>query len=631
MHALGLALATLSALRAPAPLSPRLANYQIDAKLDDARHTVTGHLKLSWRNGSASDVKDLVFHLYMNAFKNENSTFMKESKGQHRSSKFEKGGWGMITVKKLLVRGVDVTRAFKVDDTLGTVALAEPVGAGATVEIEVDFETLMPKVFARTGYHEDFYAIAQWFPKIGVWDCDGGCRWRAHQHHLNSEFFADFGVYDVSFDLASRYLAAATGVPAGETVSGDRKIVKFHAEDVHDFVLFAYPKFRQLEEMHVAPWGQVQIVLMSMPGHEANVPRHFAAVHAGLDELARRFGPYPYSRVTVVDVPRGADGAGGMEYPTLFTTFDAPAPLGAHLPELVTIHELSHQYFCQMVATDEVEEAWLDEGLTDTMTDFGLSRMFGRASSAWDINGHRLSVVEAGRLSFRRAVDLDPPQTISFQFLDNFTYGSITYKKTNAILRTLEAHLGEATFEKALRRYYDDWKFKHPRIEDFMRSFDAGAGPDLTWYWNATLRGTQVLDYEVSQVDVRERRAPAGLFDSDGGVREVPPDQSKKVPFITDVVVHRKGEQVFPVVLRVVFADKSEKRESWNGADRWKRFTYEGSRPVAWAQVDPDDKVPLDVKRWNNGLRAEPDTAARMRITSGFSAFVSALIAAVGF
>jgi hypothetical protein len=634
MHALGLALATMTALRAPAPLSPRIANYQIDAKLDESKHTVTGHARLDWRNTGSGDVKDLVFHLYMNAFKNESSAFMRESKGRHRSSEMAKGGWGMITVKKLTVRGKDLTASFKVDDTLGTVTLLEPVAAGAGVQVDIDFETLMPKVFARTGYHEDFYAIAQWFPKIGVWDCGGGaCRWRAHQHHLNSEFFADFGVYDVSFDVPARYHTAATGVPVGQadSIGPDRKIVRWHAEDVHDFVLFAYPKFRQVEETHRAPWGEVQIVLMTFPGHEANVPRHLAATHAGLDELARRFGPYPYSRITVVDVPRGADGAGGMEYPTLFTTFDAPVPLGLRFPEMVTMHEFAHQYFCQMVATDEVEEAWLDEGLTETMTDFGLSRMFGRAGSAWSVAGHRMSLVEMERLRFRRSIDVDPPETISFQFLDNFTYGGITYSKTNALLRTLEAYLGEATFEKALRRYYEDWQFKHPRVDDFTKSFDAGAGQDLSWFWNATLRGTQVLDYEVLQVDVRDLRAPAGLFDTDGGVREVPKDKSKKVPFISEVVVHKRGEMTFPVSLRVVFADGSEKRESWDGKDRWKRFIYEGEQKVAYAQLDPDDKIPLDVRRWNNGLRAEPDSAARSRITSGFGAFVSALIAAVGF
>src|SRR4051812_42061190 len=115
MHALGLALLTLSALRAPGPLSPRNANYQIDARLDEATHTVSGKAKLSWRNPTSGDAKELVFHLYMNAFKNEQSTFLRESKGQHRGWKMEKHGWGMITVKKLLVRGRDLTAALKVD------------------------------------------------------------------------------------------------------------------------------------------------------------------------------------------------------------------------------------------------------------------------------------------------------------------------------------------------------------------------------------------------------------------------------------------------------------------------------------------------------------------------------------
>jgi len=638
MHALGLFLAATSALRVPGPLSPRVANYVISAKLVPATHTVEGHETITWRNLQNGPARTLVFHLYMNAFKNEGSTFYKESHGRLRSTEAEKHGWGAIDVSRIKVAGSDVTSAWKVDDTLATVELPQPIAAGAQVEIEIEWKTLLPKVFARTGYHDDFYAVGQWFPKIGVWDCSPpqGCRWRAHQHHANSEFFADYGSYDVDFTAPKNYWVGSTGVFTDEEPVGGDKRMHFHAEDVHDFALVASPKFKVVDESFKDGLGEVKLALLGIPGHEANWPRHLAAARAGLEEFERRFGAYPYAQLTIVDIPDGAEGASGMEYPTLITTADAPVPHGVHVPELVTIHELGHQYFYGMVGSDEVEEAWLDEGFTETLTDWGLSHQFGAARADWDFLGHRMSHVELSRLGYRRAATLDPSETRAFDFVTNGAYGAITYAKTNVMLRTLEGLIGPDKLEAAMRAYFQRWRFHHPRIDDFIASFDGAYGQDLTWFWQPALRSTEVLDYEVLSIDNREQRALAGLWDTDGGVRkEVEPDpKAKDVPWRSEVVVHRRDGFVFPVTLKVVFADGSEKRESWDGGRdgvTWKRFVYEGAHKVAWAQVDPDEKVPLDVNRWNDGLRAEADGAPAAAVTDSFSSLVSALLAWVAY
>ena len=123
--------------------------------LNPVAHTVAGHETLTWRNPTRADAHSLVFHLYMNAFKNQASTFYRESKGVHRISKAEKHGWGAIEVTKLVVGGKNLTALLRVDDTLGTVALPTPVAAGATVEVVVDYKTRLPEVYARTGFHED--------------------------------------------------------------------------------------------------------------------------------------------------------------------------------------------------------------------------------------------------------------------------------------------------------------------------------------------------------------------------------------------------------------------------------------------------------------------------------------------
>jgi hypothetical protein len=644
MHLLLLPLVTMTALRVPGPLSPRNANYTIHAKLDEKQKVVTGSEQLHWKNTASGPADTMVFHLYMNAFKNNQSTFFKESHGEHRGNDAHDKGWGAIDVTKLVVGGVDLTKQLVVDDTLGTVKLPTPVAPGATVDVEVEFTTKMPKVFARTGYKDDFFAVGQWFPKIGVFDCEPGphghaasCRWRAHQHHLNSEFFADYGVYDVDVEVPKGWVVGASGVLTSEKTNGERKTVSYHAEDVHDFVWTTSPKFKVTEDKFTDAIGDVRIVMLSQPGREGNIARHVRATREGLAELTHRFGPYPYSQITVVDVPPGAEGAGGMEYPTLFFTEDVAVPDGVHLPEYVTIHELSHQYFYGLVGSDEVEEAWLDEGFTESMSDWGITRMYGREGGMWDYHGLKFSATALEQISYRSVAAVDPLETRAFDYKSNGTYGSTTYAKTTLVMRTMEAFLGQPKFEAAMRHYYEKARFTHPRGEDFVRLFDEGAGQDLSWFWKPAFWGTETLDYQVSDVEKRRKQPPVGLFEENGKrvEKDEPKQEDKNAPWISEVVVHRKGDFVFPVELKVVFEDGSEKRERWDGGKpgepRWKRFTYETAKPVAYAVIDPENKVALDANRWNNGRRADAESGPRRQIVGWLQNAMSILLSSVGF
>ena len=284
--ALLLFLAPTAALRVPGPLSPRNANYTIEASLDPATKTVKGHLHLSWRNPAAEPVRELVFHLYMNGFRNESSVFFRESHGRHRRNSFSGAhGWGAIDITRLTVDGVDRTKSIAIDDTLGTVPLPHPLGPGVVSEVDLDFTTRLPRVFARTGWSEDFFAVAQWFPKIAVFDG----RWRAHQLHLNSEFFADFGVYDVRVDVPAGWVVGATGRTVQEYAKEKRTFVLFHAEDVHDFAWFASPRFL-VERDH---YQDVELRLLSWPGHQWSARRHFAAVRSGAGRAGAALRPLP--------------------------------------------------------------------------------------------------------------------------------------------------------------------------------------------------------------------------------------------------------------------------------------------------------------------------------------------------
>jgi hypothetical protein len=636
--------AASEALRLPGPLSPRNASYAITATLDAAAHTVDGEERITFRNVTTAGARELVFHLYLNAFKNETTTFFRESRGQHRTARAERnGGWGATTITRLTVDGVDLTSSVRVDETLATVTLPRPLGPGETATIDVRFRARLPRVFARTGWFGEFFAVAQWFPKLAVFSCDGAtCRWRAHQHHLNSEFFADFGVYDVTFRAPTRFVVAATGVPVGaEDAPDGMRTYRFHAEDVHDFALALSPDFTVVTDRVTDAAGEIEVALYSPSAHAPNRARHLAAARATLVELGRRLMPYPYRRLSIVDVPTGAEGAGGMEYPTLFFTFDAPAPTRVWAPEIVTAHELAHQWFYGIVASDEVEEAWLDEGFTEAATEWALRALQGRPRSlVYDLLGHRIGYAEGHRLSYRRVATLDPLAIHSYAYATNSAYGAITYGKTLLALTTLEGILGPARVEAGMRRYVEKWRFGHPRKDDFIAAFGEGAGADLGWYWGPVLDGVAIVDDAVRSIEVREKRPPVGLFDApDGGLTEVEPQPhvpGATTTWISEVLVERRGAIRLPTELRVIFTDGSEKRERWPGSDTdpsgpaWRRFTYEGPAAVAGAELDPDDKITLDINRWNDGLLARRDPTPRQRLARRLESLLVALLGAVG-
>ncbi len=661
-----------AALRVPGPLSPRNASYQMTARLDEKAHQIIGHLVLSWHNLENRPADKLVFHLYQNAFKNRASTFIRETGPRLRRDIMPEHGYGAIDVSALKVGRDDLLSRAVIDDTLMTVPLPVPVGPSAAVQVEISFTTTLPKVFARSGYVGEFNAVSQWFPKIGVFDCQSGCRWRAHQYHGNTEFFADYGVYDVEVDVPVGYGVGATGVQVKRTVKGDRQRLLFHAEDVHDFVWMADPRFVEINDRIQDEWGGVNVRLLSRRGLESMNPRHLHATRQGLLELERRFGVYPYGNVTVVLPPADGNGAGGMEYPTLFTSVGLSLPPGLHVLEGVTAHELGHQYFYGIVGSDEVEEAFLDEGFNETFTTWAMERIIPGPCNAIDFLGLCFSQIDQDWLGYRGSLRRAPIATFSYLFPPE-TYSPVTYAQTAMTLCTLEHYLGPARMEAGMRRYVDRYRFHHPHRGDFTASFDQGAGEDLGWFWDQALTSTRVADYKVLSAVTRPHLPAAGLWDCPPPPRTVAPnpadpearareddvreaeeaacigqppgrhefdpqkdDPDTRHPKLHDSDVHiqRMGDFVFPVVVRMTFQDGSVVRETWGfdeqraaGENRVRRFRY-SRRPSALSRVeiDPDQTLLLDEHRLNNGLLLKPDGAPALRLASTWHGLVQTLI-----
>lgn len=483
-------------------------------RLDETTHRLTGEATLTWRNLEKQPAGELVFHVYQNAFKNYASTYIFEAGAQLRGDNMPEHGFGAIDVSEIKISGKNLRDKASIDDTLLTVPLEAPVGPSATVEVELKWSVQLPRVFARSGWADSFHAGTQWFPKIGVFDCEATCRWRAAQYHGVTEFFADYGTYDVVLDVPAATVVGATGVLVSEKEQPDthRKLLTYHAEDVHDFAFFADPRFVEVKDRIDDQWGSVEVRLLTRHGQEPYTPRHLAAVRTALLMAEERLGLYPYSAITIVVPPGEGRGASGMEYPTLFASIALPFPSGIHALEDTTVHEFMHQYFYGIVGSDEVEEAWLDEGLTQTFTGMVMERMFGERCSELDLPWLCFSTRDFDWLAYRSSTRQLPISTRSYDLPVNL-YGNVTYSHTAIMMRTLERYLGPDRMQSALRRYAERFRFRHPHRSDLVAAFSEGAGEDLSWFFNQAIDTTRVADYLVLDIENKPHELAAGLWD----------------------------------------------------------------------------------------------------------------------
>lgn len=660
----------------PLEISPRNANYEIRVRLDPEARTLDGWQRLTWTNRQQVPTAELTFHLYWNAWRNSESTWLRERRWSNRFTPRRRDrddwGWQQPESVRLMshsgaegpgVVGSDlIDRAYfdapddgnGEDRTVLVVPLPAPVAPGETVGVELEWRSKIPRTFARTGFRGDYFFIAHWFPKLGVFE--GPVGWANPQFHANTEFYSDYGSYDVEITVPSDFVVGATGRRADEgdgAADGDGfKTLRFVQEDVHGFAWTASPDFqlerRRFQENGLPP---VEVTLLYQPEHAHQVDRHFDATFAALKHYGTWYGPYPYEQLTVVD-PVWGSGSGGMEYPTLFTCgtrlFN---PFGGGSPEGVTIHEAGHQFWYALVGNDEFEHAWIDEGLNTFSTARTYQEAYGERGlvvryleppgARWDGFLARLvpsvtfdRAVFGNRLNrYRPDARSDVPATPTWRYFPG-TASNITYAKTSLWLHTLERHLGWDVLQEILSTFFHSYRFRHPEPEDFFTVANAVAekrtGQRLEWFFDQVYRDNAVFDYAVTEVRsklvrlegwVEEGGSPeiggelvyrSGDEEEDGDGGDGDEDgedveDAESEPVIrSEVLVQRLQDGVFPVDVLLVFEDGTEIRRHWNGQGTWKLFTHEGPSKLRHAVVDPERVLLLDIDVTNNSRRLEP-------------------------
>lgn len=688
---LGLLLGWASAPPAHAEALPasarRVADYDITVRLDTEAKTLSGSERIVWRNPAAEPVAELWFHLYLNAFKNSRSTFFKESGGQLRGDRMPEDGWGWIDLTSLREEGgpeLLPSATFEHPDdgnaddrTVLRVPLSQPVPAGGELRLEVKFTARLPRVYARTGYCRDYFLVGQWFPKLGVYEPAGrrGRRsggWNCHQFHANSEFYADFGHYRVEITLPKRFVVGASGRRTARRENADGTSTHVYEQaDVIDFAWTASPRFRELKttfsaarEVTPREYGQVaellgrtadelklsdvEITLLMQPEHLSQAGRHLEAARAAIKWFGLWYGRYPYPGLTIVDPPVGAGGSGGMEYPTFITagtsTLLSHWPLDRVLaPEHVVVHEFGHQYWQSMVATNEFEEPWLDEGFTTWSTTQVMERRFG----PWlvELPGLRLGSLAVSRAPNSANRMFDAIRSSAWRFSPG-NYAFNAYARTELTLATLEALVGRPALARALRTYHERWRFGHPSSDDFYAVVNEVAGRDLGPFFRQVVERPGILDDEVASVRSERLSEPRGFFgegarqkrveEKEAAERERRLDRSGGRRWRSIVVVRRRGAVALPSVLRLEYEGGQTETMPLTDADGgpwlgvWKRIELVRDRRLAAARLDPEGLNALDANRLNDSLRSRPDGRAAGRLGRRWVFWLQQLLGLVG-
>ncbi|OGU58470.1 MAG: hypothetical protein A2V66_04505 [Ignavibacteria bacterium RBG_13_36_8] len=578
------------------------ADYDISIELlTDSKYIIVSE-DITWINRTEYSTNEIQFHLYANGYKS-NKTLFAQQFNVTPEYKTE------LEIEKLLVDDKEKELIYfqpevenPHDSTVSKVILSKTIEPGDSVKIHFDYKMKIPRSIKRLGYAagRNFFFISQWFPKVGVFE-EG--RWVCSQYHPYTNFYSDFGEYTVKIKVPKEYVVAATGIQHDKLEEGESSIYLFKQTGVHDFAWCASDEILSRQEIYTRNDGTgILIQAYVQPEREKFFERYINAVKNSLEFFERNIGVYPYQTITLVDVPR-TSASGGMEYPTLLTTHaDLFSPDEAKDIEMVTVHEFAHQYFYGMVANNEVYEAWLDEGIATYLTEKIMQEYYGernisfRIAKYFPIYGlNLLSYNEIPLIytlgifkdkegsqalaAFYRSPSLGAIADTSYQLPNLLSYVINSYYKPQLMLMSLERYVGYDKMMNILSRFFEKYKYRHPKSKDFIRLVENNTEEDLSWFFDNVFEKQYYFDYRVNYVQqVGDNEYEVFVERLGGG------------SFKSDVALYTENDTLV---------------QTWDGIERWKKLIFKTADEVIGAEIDPDRQNVFDINYSNNSYTVE--------------------------
>ncbi len=586
----------------------------MDIDMDAEANQFDGFQKLTYTNNSPDTLNRVFYHLFFNAFQ-PNSMMDKRSRTiADPSSKiadkivgYDSTEIGYQRIDHLTQNGEEVN--YTVEGTILEVQLREAILPGEEVVFEMDFNAQVPLQTRRSGRDNEEgvrFSMSQWYPKIAAYDEDG---WHPNPY-IAREFYAPFGVFDVTIHIDSSYVVAAGSVLQNPeevgygyetedmTVNrpdGEKLTWHFRSENVHDFMWAADPDFKQTTAQ--VPNGPLlRFFYQTEPIAENASEERLDQLSESWDNLPwytvkafeymnEHVGAYPYEEYSVI---QGGDG--GMEYimGTLITGNRSFRSLVG-----VTIHELVHSWFHGVLANNEVYEAWIDEGFTSYMDAYVENSVFGETDE------NPISGRYSRYKQIATAPGLEEPMDIhSDHYVTNTAYSTASYTKGAIFLHQLGYIIGQDVLNRTLQKFYDTWKFKHPTGKDFIRIAEQESGMILDWYYEYWVTTTKTIDYSIQSVDALDQQTEITLERID----------LMPMPLEVEVTYIDGSSTVYYIPLEIMWGEKQNEysNKEWTQKEDWKwvfpEYSLTIDRPksdIQKIEIDPTHRM-ADIDRENN-------------------------------
>lgn len=485
--------------------------YVMDIDFDTQKHQYKGTQQIKYINNSPDTLKRLYFHLFFNAFQPGSAMDIRsltisdpDRRVGSRISKLQPDETGYVKMNELKINGK--TQHFKVQGTVLIVDLTDPILPRSETAISTKFDAQVPIQIRRSGRNSSEgidYSICQWYPKLAEYDRMG---WHPDPY-VGREFYGVWGSFDVTIHMDRKYTIAATGIlqnpdeighgylPTGKEpvqTTGSKLNWHFKAKNVHDFVWAADPDYKHTT---YKTYNGTLLHFFFQENKDnsqswAKLPQIMAEA---MKFINNNYGEYPYSEFSFI---QGGDG--GMEYP-MATLITGNRPLGSLTG--VCVHEMLHSWYQGVLGSNESLYAWMDEGFTDyveneTMNE--LARLELDSVFQYKPYPHTQSINTY--ISLIKSGKEEPLSTHADHFRYNYAYSVASYVKGSVYLEQLNYIVGRKTFLSAMKRYFNDFKFKHPTPNDVIRTFEKESGMELHWFNEYYVNTTKYIDYSVDSV-----------------------------------------------------------------------------------------------------------------------------------
>ncbi len=531
-----LLLATFQGLAQSADYFQQEVDYRIELTLNDLTHEIFGVIEMDYTNNSPDELGFIYLHLWANAFSDRNTAFTRQ-KVRQGSSRFyfaKDKNLGNYSELEFTVDGQSASLELQADNPdIAKLVLPQALRPGQTIAIRSPFRLKIPGSFSRLGRVGESYQMTQWYTTPAVYDRAG---WHPLPYLDMGEYYSEFGSFDVSITLPKNYIVAATGelqtaseiaflseriaetdrALAAEKLPDDddfppsdeaQKTIRFTAEEVHDFAWFADKRFYvQKSEVELSSGRKIDTWAYFTNTEGELWRKGTLYVDRAVEFYSDKVGEYPYPQATAVQSALSAGG--GMEYPMI--TVIGLAGNAYALDQVIT-HEVGHNWFYGILAFDERVHPWLDEGINSYYDHRYMEDNYAEDETdflpPFLMKTTDYSLLELAYL-YQARRNLDQAPATSSDDFSRINYFLGAYEKPAVVIKYLEKYLGTERFDRIMRGFYKEWKFKHPGPQDFQTHLVRESGESLDWFFEGFLYSNDKLDYQLA--GIREGEDAAG-------------------------------------------------------------------------------------------------------------------------